>query len=44
MEFKMVLNSGILKIHGELPGETRVISKCKEELTCVQLPNATLIP
>lgn len=40
MVLKMELNSGMLKIHGEQLGEIKDISKFKDKLTCVLLPNA----
>ena len=42
MEPKMELTTGLSKILGVLPGVMPVISKFKEELTCVVSPFAML--
>jgi hypothetical protein len=42
MVFKKELSFGMLKIHGVQIGESKDISKFKEELICVQLLNAIL--
>lgn len=43
MEVKTVLNSGILKIPGDLTGEIKDTSKWKDKPTCALLLNAILI-
>jgi hypothetical protein len=40
MEYKMEFNSGMLRIHGEIPGESMDISRLLEESICVLLLNA----